>query len=93
MNVIENHANCLVLSVLTLFSQNEQIGAMLMAIYLKGMSTNETIFLTRSMIHSGETLKWPETFDGCVVDKHSTGGVGDKVRSRLFSLSLTVCEG
>ena len=52
-----------------------QMSAMLMAIYLNGMSKDETAFLTDAMLHLGETLNFEEEN---VVDKHSTGGVGDK---------------
>ena len=56
-----------------------QLGAFLMAVYLKGMDTAETISLTKAMIRHGETLEWPQDWKHLVVDKHSTGGVGDKV--------------
>ncbi|KAF6216940.1 hypothetical protein GE061_001291 [Apolygus lucorum] len=52
-----------------------QIGAMLMAIAIKGLSKQETASLTKSMVHSGHVFKWD--FEVC--DKHSTGGVGDKI--------------
>lgn len=63
-------------------AQDCQIGAMLMAMYIKGMSYRETVDLTSAMIQTGEVLSWNESWT--VVDKHSTGGVGDKV-----SLCLT----
>ena len=57
-----------------------QLGAFAMAIFHCGMSMEERVSLTQHMMHSGETLKWHDLdLDGPVVDKHSTGGVGDKV--------------
>ncbi|CAL1530629.1 unnamed protein product [Lymnaea stagnalis] len=56
-----------------------QIGAMLMAIYIRGLCRREIASLTREMTHSGTTLTWPSEWSGRLVDKHSTGGVGDKV--------------
>lgn len=67
----------------------EQTGAMLMAIFLKGMTVQETISLTRSMRFSGEQLNWPQ-YKGSVVDKHSTGGVGDKISIPLAP-ALAAC--
>ena len=55
---------------------NYQISALLMAIYFKGLSENEIYDLTDLMLHSGKNLR----FDFPIIwDKHSTGGVGDKV--------------
>ena len=54
-----------------------QMGALLMAIYFQGLSYEETLFLTDSMLRSGE--KVTVEADGILVDKHSTGGIGDKV--------------
>ncbi len=55
-----------------------QVSAWLMAIYWRGMSTHETSDLTLAMMHSGEELHARDIVSP-VVDKHSTGGVGDKV--------------
>ena len=55
----------------------EQISAWLMAIYFRGMNKEETAWLTDIMEHSGDVLQYEE-IDGIIVDKHSTGGVGDK---------------
>lgn len=55
------------------------IGAMLMAIYIKGLDQDETSKLTETMTNSGYVFTWPEEWRHLVVDKHSTGGVGDKV--------------
>lgn len=55
----------------------EQISAWLMAVYFRGMSDQETAALTDIMQHSGAVLTYADVSD-IIVDKHSTGGVGDK---------------
>lgn len=55
-----------------------QMSAMLMAIYFNGMNEEETFSLVEVMLQSGKTLDFSDS-KGFVADKHSTGGVGDKV--------------
>ena len=57
-----------------------QVGALAMAIVWRGMTGAERIALTGAMTRAGEVLQWAGTgLAGPVLDKHSTGGVGDKV--------------
>ena len=61
-----------------------QLGAFAMAVYQRGMTMKERITLTQQMMYSGKVLSWQEMgLDGPIVDKHSTGGVGDKVSLML----------
>lgn len=62
-----------------------QISAWLMAVYFKGLTDEETAYLTEAMIDSGEVIDFGDLTDS-IVDKHSTGGVGDKVTITLIPL-------
>lgn len=68
-----------------------QIAAFAMAVFFQGMTLGERVALTEGMRDSGETLAWPE-LDGPVIDKHSTGGVGDNVSLMLGPL-VAACGG
>lgn len=61
---------------------DEQMSALAMAVFLNGMTFAETARWTQAMIDSGERLSWPVP----TVDKHSTGGVGDKITLPLAPL-------
>ena len=68
-----------------------QAAAMAMAIVWRGMNSAETTALTDAMAHSGEVLDWSQAgLGGPVLDKHSTGGVGDKV-SLMLAPMLAAC--
>ncbi len=67
-----------------------QVGALAMAMFLRGMEQDERVALTSAMTHSGEVLKWD--LGRPVLDKHSTGGVGDKV-SLMLAPIVAACGG
>lgn len=64
-----------------------QMTALLMAIFIKGMNVTETAALTDAMLYSGKVLKFE---DPTIIDKHSTGGVGDKT-SFILSAIAAAC--
>ena len=65
-----------------------QVGALAMAFFLRGLDADERVALTRAMRDSGTVLEWD--LDKPVLDKHSTGGVGDKV-SLILAPILAAC--
>lgn len=70
---------------------DEQMSALLMAILLNGMNTHEISRWTIAMINSGERMNW-SALDRKTADKHSTGGVGDKITLPLAPL-VAACGG
>jgi len=70
-----------------------QVGAFAMAVYFRGMTRAECAALTRAMTHSGAVLDWSGAdLGGPILDKHSTGGVGDKV-SLILAPMMAACGG
>ena len=65
-----------------------QAGAFAMAVYLKGIGAGGRVALTRAMRDSGRVLQW--SLPGPVLDKHSTGGIGDSI-SLLLAPALAAC--
>lgn len=68
-----------------------QVAALGMAVFLRGMGRDEAVALTRAMMNSGRVLAWPD-MPGPVLDKHSSGGVGDKISLMLAPL-VAACGG
>jgi thymidine phosphorylase len=70
-----------------------QVAAFAMAVFFRGMSMAESVALTRAMTESGTVLDWNDAgLPGPVIDKHSTGGIGDKV-SLMLAPILAACGG
>ncbi|MGA8335902.1 MAG: thymidine phosphorylase, partial [Solirubrobacteraceae bacterium] len=68
-----------------------QVGALAMAVVWRGMNAGERVALTGAMTRSGDVLDWTSSaLSGPVLDKHSTGGVGDKV-SLLLAPIVAAC--
>ncbi len=74
------------------FSES-QVSAFAMAVFFQGMNGAERVAFTRAMTHSGRVLAWDDhALGGPVLDKHSTGGVGDKVSIMLAPI-VAACGG
>ena len=68
-----------------------QMSALAMAICFQGMNFDETMWLTRAMVESGKVVEWKGRAGAFYADKHSTGGIGDKVSLILASL-VAACD-
>ena len=72
---------------------DSQVAAFAMAVYLNGLNMKERVSLTMNMMNSGDVLSWHDLdLNGPVIDKHSTGGVGDKV-SLMLAPIVAACGG
>jgi thymidine phosphorylase len=78
----------LVTAITDLSARDSQIANFVKAVYLNGMTSREILALTVAMSHSGKRLNW--NLNGPVVDKHSTGGVGDFI-SLILAPTLAAC--
>ena len=67
---------------------DDQIGAFAMAVFFNGMDNSEKVSFSKAMRDSGEVIEWD--LNGLIVDKHSTGGVGDNV-SLMLAPALAAC--
>ena len=84
----ENEINWFISNLASNHLSEGQIAALAMAICLKGMTFEERVQLTLAMKNSGKTLSW--NLPGPIIDKHSTGGVGDTV-SLILAPVLAAC--
>ena len=71
---------------------DKQVEDWLRNVFENGLSDAQTVELTHAMVHSGTVLNWPKEWAHLVVDKHSTGGVGDKV-SLPLAPAVAACGG
>jgi len=69
---------------------DDEVESWMRNVYDNGLSSEDTVTLTNAMLHSGVVLQWPQQWSELVVDKHSTGGIGDKV-SLPLAPALAAC--
>ena len=81
----ESEIRCLVKGYTEGSIPDYQMAAFLAFVYCRGMNADETRVLTMCMMESGQVLEWPKE-GGFYVDKHSTGGIGDKISLILAPL-------
>ena len=91
MALNEKELNFFIAGMLNDSISESQVSAWAMAVYFQGMGAQETAHLTSLLQHSGDTLNWHNfSLNGPVLDKHSTGGVGDKV-SMMLAPMMAAC--
>lgn len=90
LNLSQEEINFFIDGYMNKSIESYQASALLMAICLRGMSEDETYFLTQAMLNSGESVDLSR-FSTFSVDKHSTGGVGDK--TTLIVAPIVACLG
>jgi len=92
-NNFKNHSNDEINFIINAYLKNNisdhDMTKWLKAVYSNNMNIDETVYYTNAIINSGEKLNFNH-LDGYVVDKHSTGGIGDKV-SMILGPILTAC--
>ena len=92
-NNSQTHTNDQISFIVNSYLQNKisdiEMTKWLKAVYENGMNINETVFYTNSIIQSGQKIVF-DNIDGFIIDKHSTGGVGDKV-SLILGPILAAC--
>ncbi|MEE1558674.1 MAG: thymidine phosphorylase, partial [Arenicellales bacterium] len=89
----EDQIACMVKGLADESISEGQIAAFAMAVFFQGMTMDECTVLTREMTRSGTVLEWSDLdLPGPVLDKHSTGGVGDKV-SLMLGPIVAACGG
>jgi thymidine phosphorylase len=87
------HVQAFVQGLVTESWSEGQAAALAMAIFFQGMDMNERVALTQAMMRSGTVMEWASaSLPGPVLDKHSTGGVGDKV-SLMLAPMVAACGG
>ena len=87
----ESDINAFVTGITNMTISDSQISALAMSIYFRGLDISELVALTLAMRDSGDVLNW-SNLDGPVLDKHSTGGIGDNV-SLMLAPAIAVCGG
>jgi len=91
LDITEQEINFLIDGMLTGSVTESQISSFAMAVFFQGMKSNECLSLTKALQESGDTLSWQQlNLPGPVIDKHSTGGIGDKV-SLMLAPMLAAC--